>query len=227
MTDELTRSPAGWWLPKGDTVFENYASPPEFREGPPPKRDGFYRHHLLAAFGHVRAWDCAIDVGTHCGFWAYEMAQRFAHVHAFEPSPTNFQCLQRNMAEFGNVTLYHAAVGHEVGTCEIHNDKQRPGNSGSNYVVPGGGAILMRPLDWYEFDGCDFLKVDVEGFELRVLEGARQLIKRFRPVISMECTDFKFRDRYGIPEGQAERWLVKRGYRVAWAERPDKVFVPG
>ena len=42
----------------------------------------------------------------------------------------------------------------------------------------------------------------------------------------MECTDEKFRDRYGIPVGEAQRWLLKRGYREVWHQRPDKVFVP-
>ena len=225
MTGALKRSPEGWWLPKDDTVFENYASPPEFRTGSPPKRDGFYRGHLLAAFPYVRVWNCAIDVGGHCGYWAYEMAQRFAVVHAFEASPANYQCLIKNIAEFDNVHTYNLAVGAEPGWCAIKNDKKRPGNSGSNFIVPGSGDVQVVTLDSLNFAACDFLKIDVEGYELRVLEGAGELIKRCRPVISMECTDFKFRGRYGIPDGQAERWLLKRGYRVAWAERPDKVFV--
>lgn len=181
---------------------------------------------MLAAFPYVRAWICAIDVGGHCGFWGYELAQRFATVHAFEPAPTAYECLIRNLAEFDNVRTYNVAVGAEPGTCEIQNDRQRPGNSGSNYIKPGSGEIPIVTLDSFEFPACDFLKVDVEGFELRVLEGARRLLKRFRPVISMECTDRKFRGRYDIEEGAAENWLLKRGYRVAWAERPDKVFVP-
>lgn len=211
---------AGWWLPADDTYFATFC------EGKPPKRNGFYREHLLEALRYVDGWECAIDVGAHVGFWCFDLAQRFDVVHAFEASPSTYECLTRNVAEFDNVRTYNRAVGASPGTCSIGNDKKRPGNSGSNYIIPGAGDVEVVTLDGMNFPGCDFLKIDVEGFELRVLEGARELIKRCRPVISMECTDFKFRERYGIPEGQAERWLLKRGYRVAWAERPDKVFVP-
>lgn len=216
----VRRDPSGWWLPSDDTYFG------QFCPGSAPKRNGFYREHLQAALKFVRAWDCAIDVGAHVGFWAWDMAQRFKTVHAFEPVPATFQCIQKNVAEFDNVTCYNFAVGHLPCRAKVANDKKRPGNSGSNYMMlDPTGDVPMVTLDEMAFPACDFLKIDVEGFELRVLEGARELIKRCRPVISMECTDFKFRERYGIPEGQAERWLLKRGYRVAWAERPDKVFV--
>jgi FkbM family methyltransferase len=225
MTDALKQGPDGWWLPEGDTLFENYASPPEFRGGPPPKRNGFYREHLLAAFKHVRAWGVAVDVGAHCGYWTYEMAQRFGQVHAFEPSGANYACLVKNLACFENVDTYQLAVGERRAWCEIRNDKTRPGNSGSNYIMPGAGAIEMVALDALDLPGCDFLKIDVEGYELRVLQGAIGLIRRYRPVISLECTDEKFRDRYGIPVGEAQRWLLKRGYREVWHQRPDKVFV--
>ena len=214
-------NPSGWFLPADDTYFATFC------RGPAPKRNGFYREHLQAALGFVKEWDCAIDVGAHVGFWCFDLAQRFAIVHAFEPVPTTYECLRKNVAEFDNVQTFNLAVGAEPGRCTIHNDKKRPGNTGSNFIVPGSGDVPVVTLDSFDSPACDFLKIDVEGFELRVLEGARELIKRCCPVISMECTDFKFRDRYGIPEGHAERWLLKRGYRVAWAERPDKVFVPG
>lgn len=218
---DVRANPSGWYLPSDDTYFAQFVA------GPAPRRNGFYREHLQAALEFVTAWECAIDVGAHVGFWSFDLAQRFRTVHAFEPVPATFDCLDRNMAEFGNVLTYNMAVGDKAGACVVHNDKKRPGNSGSNYVMPDrAGDVPMRTLDELRFPSCDFLKVDVEGFELRVLEGARDLISQHRPVISMECTDFKFKDRYGIPEGRAEAWLLKRGYRVAWAQRPDKVFVP-
>ena len=221
MTDvSLVSTPSGWFLPDDDTLFARYC------EGPPPKKNGFYREHLQAAFRYVRAWDVAIDVGSHVGFWCLEMAQRFGKVYAFEPSPANHACLVKNLESFDNVKIHQLAVGAEPGWCAIQNDKQRPGNSGSNYIRPGSGKIEIVALDKLDLPGCDLLKVDVEGFELRALEGARELIRECKPVLIMECTDEKFRDRYGIPVGAAQRWLLKRGYREVWHQRPDKVFMP-
>lgn len=222
----IRREASGWWLPADDTYFAQFTKPIEYRAGPPPKRNGFYREHLVAALKHVRAWEVAIDVGSHVGFWSFDLAQQFTTVYAFEPAGPTFECLLKNVEEFDNVRAFNLAVGNAKGTATVCNDKTRPGNSGSNYIMPGSGEVTIVTLDEFGFEACDFLKIDVEGYELRVLEGARKLIKQHRPVISMECTDRKFRDRYAIPENEAQRWLLKRGYREAWAQRPDKVFVP-
>ena len=211
---------SGWHLPSDDQYFSTFAA------GPPPKRNGFYREHLVEALKYVRVWEVAIDVGSHVGFWTVDLAQQFTTVYAFEPAEVTFECLLKNTEEYDNVRAFNLAVGDKPGKCAIQNDKQRPGNSGSNYIKPGSGEITIVTLDEFGFEACDFLKIDVEGYELRALEGAAKLIKKHRPVISMECTDRKFLPRYGIPEGEAQRWLLKRGYREAWAKSPDKVFVP-
>jgi FkbM family methyltransferase len=222
---QVTLSPSGWWLPKEDTYFKRFL--PQFQEGLPPKKNGFMREHLLEAFKYVRKWDVAVDVGSHVGFWAYDMALRFKTVWCFEPAKHTYECLARNLAEFNNVIAYNVAVGAAGGRATMHNDNQRPGNTGSAYVQPDKyGDVGMIALDEAGISKCDFLKIDVEGYELYALKGAAELIASNRPVISMECTDRKFRGRYSIEEGSAERWLIKHGYREAAAMRPDKVFVP-
>jgi FkbM family methyltransferase len=218
--EQVTLSPSGWWLPKADSYFA------QFVPGLPPKRNGFQREHLLEAVKHVRHRRIAVDVGSHVGFWAFDMAQWFNEVFAFEASPCNYACLVKNIAEFPNVRAYNMAVGDQPGWCKVFGDDKRQGNTGSFYVRPfQQGDVQMITLDDQNLPGCDLLKVDVEGFELRVLEGARKLIKAYRPVIIMECSDAKFKDRYGIPEGEAQRWLLKRGYQEVASMRPDKVFV--
>ena len=210
----------GWHLPSGDTYFARFV------EGKPPKRNGFMREHLLAAFKHVRAWNIAVDCGAHVGFWCADMAQRFETVYAFEAFGPTYECLLKNVEEYGNVKAFNLAVGEKAGTCSTRNDNARPGNTGSFFVIPGAGEVQMVALDEMDIPGCDLLKVDVEGYELRVLQGARKLIKRHRPVISIECTDEKFRGRYkDIPVGEAQRWLAMHKYRQVAHMRPDKVFV--
>ena len=44
----------------------------------------------------------------------------------------------------------------------------------------------MKPLDSFEFDSIDYIKVDVEGFELQFLKGAAETIKRTKPVLNIE-----------------------------------------
>lgn len=217
----IRQDPSGWWFAKDDTYF------PQFVTGPAPKKNGFMREHLLEAFKHVRKWDAAVDVGAHVGFWSWDLAQRFKWVVAFEPVRANYECLIKNVSEFVNVEHYNSAVGDAAMMCTVQADRHRPGNSGSYYVMPDpDGDVVMVMLDQMQLANCDLLKIDVEGFELNVLRGASKLIQTYRPVVIMECTDSKFRGRYEIPDGAAQRWLQKRGYREVAAMRPDKVFVP-
>lgn len=219
----VQQHPAGWWLPKGDTYFAQFLSGPTHKY----KQNGFMREHLLEAFKYVRAWNVAVDVGAHVGFWSWDMAQKFEQVFAFEPVETNYECLVKNVADFPNVTTFNYAVGHVASACVVHNDSQRPGNTGSYYIQPDPyGPVGVVSLNQMRLPGCDLLKIDVEGFEYNVLRGASKVIKQFRPVVIMECSDAKFHDRYKIPEGEAQRWLLTRKYREVAAMRPDKVFVP-
>jgi FkbM family methyltransferase len=221
------RRPSSWAVPSGETYFQQFVLQPRSHGEPAPKQDGYCRGNLHVALKYVRAWDLAIDCGAHIGYWGFDMAQRFAQVHAFEPSLPTYNCLVKNLAEFDNVTFHHMAVGDKPGRCDMREDKQRPGNTGSYFIAPGQGAIEIVTLDSFEFPACDLLKIDVEGFELRVLQGAKHLIAEYRPVISMECTDRKFAGRFpDIAPDSAQAWLLKRGYREAWAGRPDKIFVP-
>lgn len=216
--DEVMANRNGWWLPSRDSYMAKFIAGP-------PRKNGFFVDHLQEAFKHVRAWDVAVDVGSHVGFWSSEMAQRFKTVYAFEPSPVTYDCFLKNMADCDNVIARNVAVGDQPGRCRMQSDSLREENSGSAYIVLDQGDIEIVRLDDLGIPACDLLKVDVEGYELRVLQGAKGLIRAHWPVIIMECTDRKFHRRFGIPIDQAQVWLKKNGYREVWASRPDKVFV--
>jgi len=211
----------GWYLPNDCLYFDR------FLEGKDIKENGFQREHLEEAFKHVTRWDYAVDVGAHIGFWAKDMAERFGKVYCFEASPSNFGCLVKNLAGYDNVELSCLAVGDKEGYCKIGRDDIRALNSGSEYVtLDKAGSIRMVSLDDCNLPGCDFLKVDVEGFELAVLRGAKRTIREYKPVIIMEC-DKKFAlRRFGWHDLEAQSFLSKRGYIQVAHMRPDKVFVP-
>jgi FkbM family methyltransferase len=213
----------GWWLPRDDFYFDR------FLEGKAPKENGFQREHLEKAFQYVKKWDVAVDVGAHVGFWAKDMAEKFGKVYCFEPSSQTFACLAKNMAEYDNATLSSMAIGHRHGYCDINRDSRRLKNSGSEYIThrPAHGGVRLVSLDSLDLPGCDFLKIDVEGYELAVLRGGRKLIREHRPVVSMECMQKKFARRFGWQDHDAEQYLtLKLGYQCVAYMRPDKVFIP-
>ena len=207
----------GWWLPNGDNYFGKFVTKPG-------KSNGFQVEHLEEAFKHVTDWRMALDIGAHCGFWTVPMAAKFTHVRAFEAAPDTHACLARNVSELANVLVYHAGVGAKAGTCEVCEDATRAGNTGSRFVRESGRVqmVAIDDFDWYT---CGLMKIDVEGYEFQALQGARKTIERFWPVIIME-TDKKFaKNRYGVEDDAAEKFLIGLGYKVVAHMRPDKVFV--
>jgi len=141
-----------------------------------------YQHRKqVAALGYVKRWRIAVDVGAHVGLWSRHMAKRFGHVHAFEPVADHRACFVRNVAA-ANVTLYDVALGAEPGRVSMWTEQGSSGNT----QVRGDGEIEMRTLDSYGLEEVDFLKIDCEGYELFVLQGAVQTLQRCHPTICVE-----------------------------------------
>ncbi len=205
------RQSNGWWLPDSDRYFADFT------------KDGFQLDHLDAALQHVTAWDCALDIGAHVGLWTRVMGDRFKLVVAFEAARDTFDCLVKNVS-MPNVATHHLAVGNANQFVTIGDDPTREGNTGARFIRLGTGDVQMIPVDDLGLVNCNFMKIDVEGFEAGVLKGARKTIQQHWPVIIME-TDKRFaRARYGVPDQAATGLLIDWGYKVVEHIRPDKVF---
>lgn len=145
---------------------------------------------LLLQYAHPG--DTVVDVGANIGTHTVPMAQRVGRagaVHAFEPQRLSFQMLCAN-AMLNNLTNVHAervALGREDGTVRIPvYERGNLGNVGSFAWGAGGDATLLRRLDDYGLRGVRLMKIDVEGMEVDVLEGARGTIAAERPVLYVE-----------------------------------------
>jgi len=166
----------GIWLPDGDTFFANRPNY-ELRD---------YQTLLL----HTKGRALAIDVGAHCGIWSKRMAKDFGLVMSFEPMPEHFECLTANATEL-NVELFNLALGNDTKALIMLPHKE---NSGMSLVVPKVTdktiTVKQTTLDSIVFNrdiyAIDFIKMDVEGYELAVILGAEQTIKKYKPTI---CTE--------------------------------------
>lgn len=126
-----------------------------------------------------------LDVGANLGVVTAILAQRFPDriVHAFEPNPSAYQALGENIAlnDLENVRTRNLAVCAHRGTVAFDtNEVQRGTTRIATGTVPGRATIACTTLDDYaQEEGIDriaLLKVDVEGFEPLVFEGARELL---------------------------------------------------
>jgi FkbM family methyltransferase len=130
--------------------------------------------------------DAGANIGAHTLVFARQAGPR-GFVYAFEPQPVVFQTLCANVALAGltNVDCRCVAVGETAGTAMVPPvNYNREGNFGGVTMGSGAGeSIPVVTIDGLELPQCHFLKIDVAGRELAVLEGARRTIERWRPIL--------------------------------------------
>jgi len=128
-----------------------------------------------------------IDVGGRNGLYSSYFVKHSKHVYAFEAVEPVFNSLKELEFENNNFTAYNLAVSNFNGTSDFYVDLRRLSNSSfTNHV--NGQLIQVKTvtLDSMNFDNVGFLKIDVEGFELNVLEGAQGLIEQNKPTCMIE-----------------------------------------
>lgn len=154
----------------------------------------------------VSKGDTAIDVGAHIGSLTKVMLDQGAKVHAFEPNYDSFQCLKHNCpAAFS----YNLALSDEIGIRPFYCD---PYNAGaSRFYERTLDAILAVTLDSLRLPSVDFLKIDCEGAELRVLRGGRITINRDKPAMMIEVNRQALIQQHFTPE-QLFIWLTEQDY---------------
>jgi FkbM family methyltransferase len=194
----------GYWLPEHDTHFEGYLHRLH-AAGHPVEYQYEQKKH---AFGYCSHFRTALDIGAHVGLWARSMTNVFHRVVAFEPYKPYIPMLRRNAPK--------AEVReHALGRSRSRVDITVPfGNTGAAFINEKIGDIDVIPLDelgaWSE---VDFLKIDCEGYELPVLEGAVKLLSNNNPTIIVEQKPHvHFADKWG--QYAAIEFLEALGYRV-------------
>ncbi len=145
----------------------------------------------------IKKDDVVIDVGANIGCTSILFGELAEQVISFEPSPTTFNLLQKNIKQSGleNITLLNSALGSNPGVSKItYAESNRSGGFISNKTTISTGhvteKIRIEKLDNIIHDlnisKLDFIKIDVEGFEKEVIEGARNTINKFQPIIVLE-----------------------------------------
>jgi FkbM family methyltransferase len=146
--------------------------------------------HIGCLIGHyARPGTLALDIGGHIGIHTLAMSRAVGEsgsVYVFEPQVKLYTELLINMRlnEATNIQFYRKAVGAHHGQMEM--EAYYPKNEGGMGVGKGGEVVDKIPLDALALDNVSLMKIDVEGCEEEVIEGARETIVGNRPVIIIE-----------------------------------------
>jgi FkbM family methyltransferase len=169
----------------------------------------YQSNKLLAALPYCKRARTAIDAGAHCGLWTVQLAQYFERVEAFEPLQRHIECWKKNASWKLTNHLHEVALGEKDSSCGMHLVERMSARSHVN----GGSEYKMNRLDDYEFENVDFIKVDVEGYELFVLKGAEQTLLKYKPCVVVEQKPHHG-GKYGLSDTAAVDYLKSLGAEV-------------
>lgn len=173
----------------------------------------------------VVAIDCGANIGVHTIEWA-KMMTEWGSVLSIEAQERVYYALAGNIAinNCFNAIAVHGAVSSESGVMQIPTPnylvpssfgslelRQRSGNEYIGQPIDYQNLINVRKLalDEYNLPRIDLIKIDVEGMEMEVLQGAAQSIERSHPVMLIE--------KIKSDGGQLRPWLDARGYLLVEA----------
>lgn len=161
---------------------------------------------------HVNQKRTCIIAGAHAGFYTKQYAYSFNKVMAFEPEARNFACLVDNVEE-SNVIKLQVSLSNKNSQHSLESEDST--NSGGYFIVPGEACVSVE-LDNVVPMPVDLIHLDVEGHELEVLEGAQNILERYKPVVVLEHTY----PNYGL----AAEFLRSFDYKGVEVLRFDTIF---
>lgn len=166
--------------------------------------NGQCAHTYSVSRKHLLQFRRAIDVGCKVGNFSHELLRDFEQVEAFDMRNR----LRWRLLDPKRVRFYPMALGRENGQTDywgastgvVINDKEKT-------------TVDLRTIDSFNFANVDLIKIDVEGDELAVLQGAQNTLLRCRPLIVVEQNKV-VEETFKGSEFQALEWLAKNNYKI-------------
>ena len=165
------------------------------------------------ALRYVESKRNCIDIGSHVGLWTRELASKFEQVYCFEPNPVFIECFKKNITET-NVQLFQYGLSNKEHTASMVEFN-------STVMTKEEGNIKCRTLDSFNLNDIDLIKIDVDGFEVKVLQGAVDTINRNKAVINVEMKKYK------RPKtcNKIRKILHRLNYRYMKRTKSDEIWV--
>jgi FkbM family methyltransferase len=157
--------------------------------------------------------ECVVQAGGNVGIYPMFLAKQFGQVHTFEPDPTNFECLCRNLAgKAANIFVHNAALGSEEGLCDMVVVEAN--NCGAHKISTEDGEIPVMTIDGLDLKPS-LIWLDIEGHEVEALKGAQKTLSVCSPTIILEVK--------GLGEDPTP-WLEARGYTEQSRMGNDRLY---
>jgi len=205
MNPNVIRTEAGIFVLKNDTHLSRWV-----------ERDGRldHAHQYIERFRHLipvggTVIDCGTSIGDHTITYANLVGEK-GHVLGFEANSDSCECCQLNLAIYPHARIFNVGLSDSIGVSGMEISP----NVGASRLTKSGRAVMLAPLDDYTKDlkRCDFIKIDVEGYEPKVLRGAKDTILTHKPAIMIEINHGALKAQ-GFIEDDVKEVLFNYGYQ--------------
>lgn len=137
-----------------------------------------------------------VDAGANIGIFSIFAAikHKDSTIYAFEPAPLTFEVLKENTKYYNNIKAFSSGLGEkEKKSFVIITD-----HSSANHIGESGIPVDIKTIDGFNIP-VNFIKIDAEGYEANILDGATETIRKNRPVVVMSAYH-KPNDKIELPK---------------------------
>jgi len=174
----------------------------------------------------VTEGDIVVDAGATIGDFTVKAALQAGNegfVYAFEPEPDNYSWLKRNTENLRNVKIFDKALWNKAEKMTLwrtasYRAAHTLGSTNSS-LIPRTIYTDKIEVETVRLDEAitgrvDFIKLDVEGSELNVLEGAKRILEQYKPFIAAELHPYEDYPQYDLRFNEVNGFLYKYGYKT-------------
>ena len=211
MTSEIFKNEDGQFI-----IFPNDAIAQHIKSGKP-----WEPHFKSVIEQFISPGDTVLDCGANFGYNAVLMGKRLNNkglLVAFEPQRIIHQQLNSNLIlnNIFNAITYQIALGDGTQSSTTMSPVDYESswvNIGDTSIGVGGEEVSIYKLDDFEFTQVNFIKMDVQGYELFTLEGAKELLLNYHPNLFIEIESHQL-IKFSISEDQLINYIKSFGYRM-------------
>ncbi len=200
-------------------------------------REGIYEEtETRYVMDQIKEGQIVLDIGANIGYYTLIFANlvgKKGHVFAFEPEPDNFDLLKKNVEtnNYKNTTTENLAVSNKIGNVKLYLCKS---NAGQHKIFPSKTIsddyvnVNVTTIDEYFklsdlYDKISFIKIDVEGAEMGVLQGMDNLLEKNRLTLLMEFNP-KQMIEYNVSPQDLLNFLVSKGFILNYVDKENKII---
>jgi len=206
--DDHRKESSKWLWPSDDIIAWKYLN----------KKTNWFLPDRVTKFCKKR--DIVIQAGGNAGIYPKQYSSLFKTTITVEPDYRNFFCLTYNVPE-NNVFKFQACLGNSSMFLNLDYNRDYNESNRGGMKVSGNGIIPQITIDSLNTEP-DLIHLDIEGYEGFALEGAKNTLTKYSPIIVLETNGSG--DQYGWPQTKIDNLLCTYGYTVIEKWGSDTVY---